>query len=91
MTDGGGNLQFPDSSCGDTIPIADPLLLDLADNGGLTLTMALSEDSPALDAANADVCAEEEVGGVDQRGAARITEEDERCDIGAFELDADSS
>ena len=37
-TDGGGNLD------------ADPLLGSLADNGGLTDTMALSTGSPAIDA-----------------------------------------
>jgi parallel beta-helix repeat protein len=54
---------------------------DLADNGGATATHALTPDSPALDAANATVCA-----GVplDQRGTARP--QGAGCDMGAFEL-----
>lgn len=88
MIDGGGNLQFPDSSCGDSIPVADPLLHELADNGGRTLTLALSEDSPAIGAADAESCAGEAVGGVDQRGAARFSDDDDACDIGAFEYGA---
>jgi hypothetical protein len=89
MIDGGHNLQFPDSSCGDSIPVADPGLLDLADNSGPTLTMALHENSPAVGAGDADICVQETVGNVDQRGFVRITGRDETCDIGAFEFGAE--
>lgn len=58
---GGGNLQFPgvrfnqtktpaDNKVTPSVIIADPLLGALSDNGGPTLTMALGEGSPALDA-----------------------------------------
>jgi hypothetical protein len=88
MIDGGSNLQSPDSSCGSSIQVVDPELLDLADNGGTTLTMALQEDSPAIGSADADICEQETVANEDQRGYTRITDEDETCDIGAFEFDA---
>jgi hypothetical protein len=48
----------------------------LADNGGPTLTHALLNGSPAIDAANTDVCP-----ATDQRGVAR----DAACDVGSFE------
>jgi hypothetical protein len=60
----------------------DPLLGPLANNGGPTQTRALLAGSPALDAANATVCAAAPVSGVDQRDVARPA----ACDIGAFEL-----
>ncbi|MEM7016354.1 MAG: choice-of-anchor Q domain-containing protein [Pseudomonadota bacterium] len=85
--DGGGNLQFPNvrfnqDGMPDDIPvtptaiIADPQLNMLADNGGPTLTMALSANSPARDAGNVGACPV-----IDQRGMPRSN-----CDIGAFEL-----
>ena len=76
----GGNNVFTDPSCnpvGSDIPVADPLLGPLADNGGPTLTQALLPGSPAIDAANNAVCP-----ATDQRGVAR----DAACDVGAFEL-----
>jgi predicted outer membrane repeat protein len=76
---GGNNLQWPapepgDSPCSSGIALADPLLGDLSDNGGPTLTIPLLPDSPALGAAEG--CAT-----TDQRGEARPSP----CDIGAFE------
>ena len=35
ITDSGGNLQFPDPTCGATIAVADPKLGALEHNGGL--------------------------------------------------------
>jgi len=67
-----------DTFCGGgvlTVLVADPQLLPLADNGGPTQTLALSPDSPAIDATDCDLT-------VDQRYASR----DARCDIGAFEF-----
>jgi hypothetical protein len=61
----------------------DPLLGDLADNGGPTWTMALGADSPAIDAGDPATCAAAAVNKLDQRGQAR---NDLQCDIGAFEL-----
>ncbi len=76
---GKNNLQWPapgdgDSLCTSDAQLADPLLEDLADNGGATLTMALLAGSPAL-SAGAD-CPE-----TDQRAEPRS----EACDLGAYE------
>lgn len=70
----------------------DPLLLPLADNGGLTETHALTfiatgnpGNSPALDTGDDSNCPNN-----DQRGSIRPFDGDEdgiaNCDIGAFEL-----
>jgi len=64
-----------DASC-NALRFGDPGLLDLADNGGPTLTHALQADSPAINSGLADTCLE-----FDQRGERR----DSVCDIGAFE------
>jgi len=74
---GGANLQFPGSTCLG-VPIADPLLLPVADNGGQTLTAALRPGSPALDTANPTYCPP-----TDQRGFKRPA--GPGCDIGAYE------
>jgi pectin methylesterase-like acyl-CoA thioesterase len=79
VTDGGNNLQFPGTSCGATVPVVDPLLGPLQNNGGPTSTRALLQDSPALDAGNN--CAL-----VDQRGVPRP--QGSACDIGAYERGA---
>ena len=63
---------------------ADPLLGPLSDNGGFTLTHALGEGSPAIDAGNPSNCP-----AIDQRGFPRPVDGDgvdgPRCDMGAFE------
>lgn len=56
----------------------DPRLMRLANNGGFTLTMALSTNSPAIDKGDPAIC-----GGIDQRGTSRP--QGAACDIGAFE------
>lgn len=86
MLDGGQNIQEPRykpnyNNDHDNWVTADPifqnpLLQALADNGGPTLTMALSAGSPAIDNGAAGCPA------TDQRGELR---NDEQCDIGAFE------
>jgi hypothetical protein len=76
ITDGGGNLSYPDTSCGGIN--VDPLLGPLQDNGGPTLTMAADPESPAIDAAADGTCTS-----VDQRGVVRP--QGEHCDIGAVE------
>jgi predicted outer membrane repeat protein len=81
--DGGGNIQWPDKKnngnpdtpCTSGVSFADPGLADLADNGGPTLTMALSAGSPAVDVSK--TCPE-----YDQRGMPRAG----LCDSGAYEL-----
>lgn len=76
--DGGRDIAFPDGSCPGAI--VDPQLAPLADYGGLTETLALGADSPAIDAVPP--------GGAgcpttDQRGVSRP--QGGRCDIGAYE------
>jgi CSLREA domain-containing protein len=78
-----GNL-IADGSC-DPALSGDPLLGPLQDNGGLTPTQALLPGSPAIDAADAAVCAQLPVGQRDQRGMARPR--GGGCDIGAYEYD----
>ncbi len=56
----------------------DPLLGRLANNGGISPTMALLTGSPAIDAGDPRSC-----GGIDQRGVTRP--QGTNCDIGAFE------
>jgi predicted outer membrane repeat protein len=83
FTDGGGNIQWPatknngndDTPCTESVIFAEPLLAELADNGGPTETMALDAASPAVDVAD-------EGPDYDQRGLPRVG----RCDAGAFEL-----
>jgi hypothetical protein len=78
VTDGGGNLDWPDSGCPGIN--SDPRLVTLADNGGPTQTMALRPGSAAIDAALAADCP-----ATDQRGVARPF--GAGCDIGAYEFD----
>jgi predicted outer membrane repeat protein len=81
ITDGGGNLSYPDTTCPGIN--SDPKLGPLRDNGGPTHTMALGVGSAARDAANDTICAAAPVNNLDQRGIARP--QGPHCDIGAFE------
>jgi hypothetical protein len=74
-------LQFPGQSCGATIPVGDPKLSPLADNGGPTWTMALQPGSRAIDKLSPNQCPNN-----DQRGMA--TSKKTTCDIGAFQTKA---
>ncbi|GAB2486453.1 hypothetical protein GCM10027082_41790 [Comamonas humi] len=79
VVDGGNNLQFGGGtaqSCGASIPVADPQLAALADNGGFSRTMALLPGSPAIDAGSGCTA-------TDQRLVARPI--GPACDIGAYE------
>ena len=78
ITDGGGNLSWPDTTCPGLN--ADPLLGPLQDNGGPTQTLALLPGSPAIDAALLANCP-----ATDQRGVSRP--QGAGCDIGAVELE----
>lgn len=83
IVDGGGNFQFPDDDCGMTIPVADPALATLADNGGPTLTMAVAFPSVAVDSAQQLNCP-----ATDQRGQMAADGDGNGsvlCDVGAFE------
>ena len=81
ITDGGGNLSYPDSTCPGIN--SDPVLGPLQNNGGPTETMALGPGSAAIDAANDATCAAPPVNNLDQRGVIRP--QGAHCDIGAFE------
>lgn len=88
ITSGGGNV-VDDASCSTDQPTDQPDTAanvgELADNGGPTFTMALTADSPAVDAAGATCSL-----ATDQRGEARPQDGDgdgtSGCDSGAFEL-----
>ncbi len=81
ITSGGFNV-IGDGSCNPTGPVdqsnTDALLDVLADNGGPTLTHALSAGSPAIDGADAGACP-----ATDQRGVVRPL--GAGCDVGAVE------
>jgi hypothetical protein len=81
ITDGGGNLSYPDASCPGVN--ADPLLGPLQDNGGPTWTMALGPGSAAMDAGDDATCAADPINNLDQRGVVRP--QGAHCDIGALE------
>ena len=70
---------------------ADPLLGPLADNNGFTLTHALNNGSPAIDAGNPLGCRAAGGGYVsrDQRGNLRPS--GLACDVGAYEFGYDAS
>jgi hypothetical protein len=78
FSDGGFNLDFPDSACpGDAL---DPAVSALANNGGPTPTQAIAASSPAHDRVpTGAACA-----ATDQRGVPRP--QGPACDAGAFEL-----
>ncbi len=77
--DGGGNVQYPGSSCGSSIRTADPKLGPLQDNGGPAPTHPLLSGSKAINRADMDRCRP-----TDQRGTARP--QGDGCDSGAYEL-----
>ena len=82
----GTNLRQNPAACvvnGGTLLSGDPLLGPLADNGGVTRTRALLAGSPAIDTANAAVCAATPANSLDQRDVARP--QGPACDLGAYE------
>lgn len=81
ITDGGGNLSYPDTTCPGIN--ADPVLGPLQNNGGPTWTMVLGQGSAAIDAGDDSICAAPPVNNLDQRGISRP--QGLHCDIGAVE------
>ena len=73
---------------GTVINPINPMLDSLADNGGATFTHALTPDSPAIDAGNPTTCTDNTGATLanDQRGNPRHYGVNERCDIGAYEM-----
>jgi hypothetical protein len=72
-------LLAPAGSCQPTLS-DDPQLASLAANGGPTMTHALTEGSPAMDAGDSGFCPP-----IDQRGIERPN--GSGCDLGAFEIE----
>jgi len=100
IMDGGHNLSS-DNTCfsGPELVNTNPRLAPLANYGGPTETLALcvalgipdpscSGLSPAIDAGDAEVCANPPVNGLDQRGFVRPGTGHTQCSIGAYEADA---
>ena len=75
-----------------TAPITtNPLLAALADNGGPTRTMLPQAGSPAINAADFDVCVNGATNSIDQRSLPRPSPAGGQCDIGAVEVQAAQS
>jgi Right handed beta helix region len=98
VIDGGHNLEdadscgFKGSGCsmttGSSLCKTDPNLdpAGLQNNGGLTQTIAVLSNSPAINAGNQAVCAAQPVDNLDQRGFVRPDDGNANCTIGAFEF-----
>ena len=88
FTDGGNNLDSGITcnfgAANNSLSSSNPLLGDLADNGGPTKTLALGSASPAINKGDDTVCNDaNSVNKLDQRGVSRP--QGAHCDIGAFE------
>ncbi|MBL0027985.1 MAG: right-handed parallel beta-helix repeat-containing protein [Rhodanobacteraceae bacterium] len=73
---GGGGLNVSHSNITSSSSLN---LAPLADNGGLTQTMALLDNSTAISAGDPVVCNLAPINGIDQRGRPRHV-----CDVGAY-------
>jgi CSLREA domain-containing protein len=86
ITSNGYNLESG-TSCGFTgsgdLQKTDPMLADIAHNGGFAQTQALLPGSPAIDAISPSACPPP---GDDERGVSRP--QGPACDIGAYEVAA---
>jgi CSLREA domain-containing protein len=81
--DGGTSCGF--AQAGDQSGV-DPLLEDLADNGGEVPTHALQEGSPAIDRGDDASCEDEDARVVDRIDVNGVGTLDTECDVGAFEF-----
>ena len=84
-----GNNWFEDGTCSSSAPKGDPRLGPLTNNGGLTQTHALLDNSGAIDAGDDGLCAALPVNNLDQRGEKRPR--GAHCDIGSFEAEDNAS
>jgi len=96
ILDGGFNISADTSipfkrakRGGTSLAKTDPKLADLANNGGLTETIALPTNSLAIDFINPNIATNGTTLGVDQRGTDRPIQvfSNKWSDAGAFELD----
>jgi hypothetical protein len=78
------SIKFKKSST--SLMNTNPMVGDLADNGGPTETCALQTNSPAIDKLDPSIAPD-----VDQRGVSRPQPVGGLSDIGAYELDLDSA
>ena len=89
VADGGFNLDSG-NTCGFTQPTSkvntDPMLGPLQDNGGLTWTMAILPNSPAMDAGSAFGLTTDQRGMTKPVDHASIANAGDGSDIGAFEV-----
>ncbi len=90
IVSGGYNIESPGDTCGfdqtgDQAGVPDPMLGELADNGGPTMTHALLPGSDAIDQVPVGDCLDADGAplATDQRGEPRPA--GSRCDVGAFE------
>ena len=84
VTDGGNNLQYPGTTCSNTISSAGSKLGSQVIAGTPAILFPLLPGSPAINAGNNTVCAAAPISGVDQRGVIRP--QGANCDIGAVEM-----
>lgn len=89
IIDGGGNLQFPGNSCGESLTTMPVSFVEERDPSGLLRALVPRDDSTAVDAAADGSCLSDPVLAVDARGRARPYAQrpgaTAACDIGAFE------
>ncbi|MFI0609222.1 MAG: choice-of-anchor Q domain-containing protein, partial [Anaerolineae bacterium] len=89
IIDGGGNLQFPGNSCGESLSTMPVSFVEERDPSGLLRALIPRDDSTAVDAAADGSCLSDPVLAVDARGRARPYSQrpgaTAACDIGAFE------
>jgi len=89
IIDGGGNLQFPGNSCGESLTTIPVSFMEERDPSGLLRALIPRDDSTAVDAAADGSCLSDPVLAVDARGRARPYSQRKNgtaaCDIGAFE------
>ncbi|MBK7780407.1 MAG: hypothetical protein IPJ58_06380 [Ardenticatenia bacterium] len=89
IIDGGGNLQFPGNSCGESLSTMPVSFVEERDPSGLLRALIPRDDSTAVDAAADGSCLSDPVLAVDARGRARPYSQrpgaTTACDIGAFE------
>ena len=85
LSDGGGNLRWPDYDNSCVGAHGDPKLAPLSLNGGFTRTHALKPSSAAINAGIASICSANPVNATSQNGILRPY--GPQCDIGAYERD----